>query len=906
MRVVIDARCIYKGGKSTILLGILEKLDYSKNQYYLLGDRDVLEPLRFPCKIIHCKTKPHSLSGFLSLNVRNDINRFDCFFTPDYIIPMGIKINCYFLLEDMLFSDNRKQNKTPIKDFFKRIAVRRSYKKAKGIYTTSNFSRTQIIEYFGNKKPVYLLRPSVTDLQKRAGIQSSDIVGRKNYFVYVGNAKEHKNLKTLISALKKLNWKYQLHILTENKNLDRRGRKYFKKLSKNPNIKIKKNLNLTQYAEEIKEAKALVQPSFYEGYVSQILEALYYKTPCIVSRIPLHVEMFNNNEVTFFQPNDVNDLVSTLDSDIKLGENIEEKLQTFSNQKVANTIANRFIPSEFVPHIRRNFIFNVIYQILVVLIPLITAPYVSRILGASNIGMFSFAYTIAYYFIIFGYLGFQQYAQRAIAEADEDREEQSRIFWRIIIIRLIPVVIGLFVLYALYFANVFGEYSKLVLILSIVVAATAVDINFYFHGKENFFVVMIINLIIRLAFLFCIFNFVHDTSDLGVYTLLYALMIVGSYISMWVMLPTTLKRVRLGKLDFSKHMKASLSLFLPVAAVSVYAILDKTLIGLLMTGETYQTIQLQGGGFITFVVNKSDVENGLYYQAERIVKALLSIILAFGAVMTTRNSMEYTKRKYGTIKKNIYKSFRFVFAVGVPIMIGIVVVSQSFVPVFFGYGYDKVANLIMAYSPIILFMGISNIIGMQYLLPTKQDYKYSISILIGFAINLILNIIFIPSLGAMGAIIGTLISEFMIMLIQYLFVRDIFSLKIIFKIIWKYIVAGLVMGAILYPFYFYILDTLNVRNIVNLIILIPSGVALYYFMLIILEDKVIFKHSKILIVSIYNGVKYKTILPIMDSVSRLITIQTVNSHSAVAAIKAPYKINRSRRKYAKRKRKNHR
>ena len=450
-----------------------------------------------------------------------------------------------------------------------------------------------------------------------------------------------------------------------------------------------------------------------------------------------------------------------------------------------------------------------------------------------------------------------------------DKEEQTRVFWQIVIARLVPVSIGLGVLFLLYSLNAFGNYSTLVLILSIVVAGTAFDINFYFHGKENFFIVMIINLTIRIVFLTSIFLLVKTPSDLGLYTLLYALMIIGGYLSMWIMLPTNLRKVKLKTLNFKEHMKHSLSLFLPVAAASIYAIVDKTLIGVLVHGQTYQKV-----GYITIVVNLSDYENGLYYQAERMVRALLSIILAFGTVMTTRNSIEYKNKRTGSLKKNVYKSFQFVFALGVPLALGTILIANSFVPLYFGEGYEKVGTLLMIYSPIILLIGTSNIFGMQLLLPTKRDKQYSISVLIGFAINIGFNCILIPFYGSVGAVAGTIISEFFIAFIQYLYVRKEISMSVVFKSIYKYIIAGLIMLGVGYLFYYFVLNTNGVHNLINLIILVPSGVAVYYLVLLILKDRTVFTYTKVIMQKARHAFIYTKyhILNQSDTMNALLTL----------------------------------
>ncbi|MCQ2794900.1 MAG: flippase [Bacilli bacterium] len=504
--------------------------------------------------------------------------------------------------------------------------------------------------------------------------------------------------------------------------------------------------------------------------------------------------------------------------------------------------------SKKTPKLRRNFIFNIIYQVLVVLTPLITAPYIARVLGANNIGQFSFAYTLVSYFVIFAYLGFENYAQRAIAEVQDDKEEQSRRFWQIVILRSFMVVGTLGLLFILYSLNVFGEYSSLILMFSLLIAAAAFDINFYFHGRENFFVVMIINLFIRLIYLFCIFMFIRSPSDLTLYALLYSLMVIGGYLSMWALLPTTLKKVKLHGLNFKKHVGPSLLLFLPVAAVSIYALLDKTFIGILISGQ-----QWYPQGNITIVVPIAQVENGYYFQAEKIIKALLSILLAVGMVMTTRNTIEFKNNHMGAVKTNVYRGFRFVFALGIPMMFGTIVVAEAFSTLYFGPNYsmypqfpiDGVANLLMLYTPVIIFSGCSNVLGSQYLLPTKRDKEYTISVVIGFVFNIAFNCSLIPSMGASGAIVGTLISEFVIAFVQYLFVAKDFSLRIIFMNIWKYVLAGIVMCGVACPLYYFVLRDSPTNNITNLVILIPTGVSIYYLVLLILRDHEIFRYTKV-------------------------------------------------------------
>ncbi|MCQ2793795.1 MAG: polysaccharide biosynthesis C-terminal domain-containing protein [Bacilli bacterium] len=867
MHIIIDARSLNQGSIGSLLLGLLENLDYQHHEYAVIGDRNLLEPLNLPCKIIHAKARPHSFFGYLNHNLAKVINDYDCYLTTNYMIPRGIKINSYFIIHDMLFTDYTRRNHRFYTDWIKRRIVKRSYRIASKIFTVSEFTKKRIENYFGTKKEITVIHPGVTkSFQQYIG----EPVKRDNYLLYVGRDLPHRNLRRLITALEESKWPHDLHVVVQKKVLTFREARRFKKLEKNPHILVQYDLSDEAYVNELKHAYALVNPAFYEGFASAVLDARFTNTPLILSNIAANRELADEDEAIFFSPYRLKEMAKAVTSPVIAAPITPAMVKKYDNQKIAETISQSFDKKQHKNHDYLNFVFNVIYQILVVITPLITAPYVARILGPSNIGQFSFANTIVCYFVIAASLGFTQYAQRAIAEKKANREDQSKVFWQIVIVRLVPVALSLGILFILYACNVFGEYSSLVLIFSILVAGSAFDINFYFHGKENFFLVMIINLIIRVGFLISIFAFVRTPYDLDLYILLYSLMVFGSYLSTWIGLPFNLARVKLKNLDFKKHMKSTLALFIPVAAVSIYAILDKTLIGILVHGQTIQKI-----GYISVIVNISDLENGYYFQADRIIKAILSIILAFGTVMSTKNAIEYSSKRPDLIRQNVYRSFRFVFAIGVPMALGAMAVANSFVPLFFGEGYDKVALLLMIYAPVIVIAGCSNILGAQYMLPIKRDKQYAISVGIGFITNLVFNCILIPFFGSVGAIIGTLISEFAILFVEYIYLHEYLSLKEIGKLVWRYLVAGGVMLLACMLLYYLLLDEARyVNNLANLLILMGMGAAIYYVVLLALRDEYFFNYTKLILIKIGHAFKYMShsVLSQSDTAAALLKV----------------------------------
>ena len=160
-----------------------------------------------------------------------------------------------------------------------------------------------------------------------------------------------------------------------------------------------------------------------------------------------------------------------------------------------------------------------------------------------------------------------------------------------------------------------------------------------------------------------------------------------------------------------------------------------------------------------YLLNKSEV--GFYEQAQKVVKILLTFVTSLGTVMVPRMATTFAKGDNEQLKKYMYYSFKFVYFLSFPIMVGLVFVSKEFVPIFFGEGYDKVVILISVIVPIVLFIGLSNLIGTQYLLPIKKQKEFTISVIAGACINFILNLLLIREFKSIGASIATVIDDWL-------------------------------------------------------------------------------------------------------------------------------------------------
>ena len=488
-------------------------------------------------------------------------------------------------------------------------------------------------------------------------------------------------------------------------------------------------------------------------------------------------------------------------------------------------------------NVKKNYIYNVIYQLFLIIVPLVVTPYISRVLLPEGVGKYSFSFSIITYFTIFGALGFGFYAQREIAKHQNDLEAQSRVFWEINICRLLPVFVSLITNVIICISGLYKEYTNLMWIFNLNIFALIFDIAFYFQGNENFLKLVLRNVIIKSLSIVLIFVFVKKQEDLWIYTLINALLVVVSNLSLFVGIHKYLVKVSLKSLRPFRHLPGTLKLFIPTIATSIYTVLDRTLVGLLIA-DTYTVIE--NGKEI--IIKASDIENGYYEQSEKIIKMSLTIITALGSVMIPRNSNEIALGNIEKVKENIYKTTKLVWLIGIPMTLGFICVAANMVPWFFGDGYEKCIILMQIFSPLILIIGFSNVFGLQYMVPKGEDRNFSIALIAGAFINLILNCIFIPFYWSIGAAIASIIAELCVTFIMAMMVKkDISMIKVLFSS-WKYLIAGAIMFV---PCW--LLNMYLTSSIINTFIIVVAGVLSYIIVLLLLRDEILIGTIKKLI-----------------------------------------------------------
>jgi O-antigen/teichoic acid export membrane protein len=465
--------------------------------------------------------------------------------------------------------------------------------------------------------------------------------------------------------------------------------------------------------------------------------------------------------------------------------------------------------------LKKNYIYNVLYQVLVILLPVITTPYLSRVLGAKNIGIYGYVLSISAYFILFGELGISLYGQREIAYVRNNKEKTSKTFYELLILRIITMLIAL-ITFLFAFVIRKNSYNLYYTILILELIGNILDISWFFQGLEEFKKTVLRNLLIRIISVVSILVFIKSKNDLVLYFIIYVVSIILSNLSLWLYLPKFITKVDIKKLKIFNHLKPTLIMFVPQAAVQIYTVLDKVMIGKIISDKT---------------------EVGYYTQGEKIIKILLTLISSLGIVMLPRIAQKFAEKDNEAIKKYLNKSFNFTIMFSLPLIFGLIIVSDTFVPIFFGEGYDRVSIIMKIISPIILFIGLSGIVGYQYFLPTKHQKEYTVSVIIGAISNFTINMLLIPKYGAVGAAIGTVVAEFIVALIEIIITIKFFDYKSIFIKNIKYLLFSIIMFAACYAANKF-LDLGGYRLI---IIDVMIGCIIYFALLVMSKDELLFE-----------------------------------------------------------------
>lgn len=445
--------------------------------------------------------------------------------------------------------------------------------------------------------------------------------------------------------------------------------------------------------------------------------------------------------------------------------------------------------------VQKNFLYNVLYQILLIILPLITAPYVSRILGPTALGEYAYTYSVAYYFLLIAMLGISNQGNRSIAAVQDQPQEVSKVFWSLYKIQAITFAIAL-ILYVGYLMMFVKNNIIIATIQLIYIVSGLFDISWLYFGLEKFKVTVVRNCVIKLITVAAIFIFVKSPDDLWVYAVIMSTGMLLSQLYLWLQIKQYVVFKRTNIRECIRHIRPILILFIPVIAYSIYKVMDKIMLGAMTNYE----------------------QVGLFESAEKIINIPMGIITALGTVMLPRMSNIIAKGDTHKTNEYIRISFKVITIIASAIAFGLMGVSNVLAPVFFGEGFEGCSSIISLLSYTVVFIAWANIIRTQYLIPMHRDSVYLFSTIFGAVINLLINIVLIPKYHANGAAIGTIAAEFTVMIVQMIAVAKILP---VYKYVLSYvpiIVIGFIMNVIV-SYLGMIMDT----SVVTLLVQVSVG-----------------------------------------------------------------------------------
>jgi O-antigen/teichoic acid export membrane protein len=461
------------------------------------------------------------------------------------------------------------------------------------------------------------------------------------------------------------------------------------------------------------------------------------------------------------------------------------------------------------PSVRLNFILSMAYQVLVVILPMITAPYVARVLGADKNGIYSFTASYQTYFSMFAALGTVSYGSREIARNRKNRQLRSKLFWEIELMTVLTSTISIIAFAAFIYSR--DRYQIFYIPQIMAIAAVMFDISWFFTGIEEFKYIVTKNAVFKLLGAVLIFTLVHKPEDLLLYIVILSATTMLGNMSMWIHMPRFLDPVGFRALRIRRHLKETMVYFIPSIATSVYTVLDKTLIG---------------------EITRNEAENGCYDKVVQLINIMKALTFtALNSVLGARISFLFAEKKYDEIRRRIETSINYILFMGLAIGFGLAAVAPRFIPWFLGPGYDRAIMMLIMMSPIVVIIGVSNCLGSQYYTPSGKRAQSARFIIVGSIVNLILNLLLIPRYWGYGAIAASIIAELMITVLYITFAGESFHPVVLLRDGWKKLIAAALMFAAAR-----LIDPFFKGNFIALMCEVCLGGAVYIAVLFILRD----------------------------------------------------------------------
>ena len=413
------------------------------------------------------------------------------------------------------------------------------------------------------------------------------------------------------------------------------------------------------------------------------------------------------------------------------------------------------------PSLKINIILSFIIQIFYFAIPLISTPYLSRVLGPENIGIYSYAFSYVHYFSLFGVFGFLNYGARLISKNRDDLEKRNEIFWAIVFSKLFFVLLSISLYIVLISTHaILGETdSRILYSLLLVLIADAFDITFFFRGIEKLKYASIVTASIKIIYIILIFTTVKTGDDLVLYTLLQSAATFLISLCLWIFAIPRISKPIFSTKTFLTSSKGALMFFLPSIVIGIGATLDQTMLGLFST----------------------NTEIGYYQQASKLTTLLAQVVCSFTPIILSRVAMlrNDPEKNRDEIRTIVTKALSLVLLLMLPAIVGLYCVGKDFFPLFFGDEFIPGTATFFWQLPVSLTTAITSLCITSYYFAIGKT-KFATAVIGGgclFNVALTILLLNVTDLGAQGAAIATMISESISTSILFIFSRKNYIFK---------------------------------------------------------------------------------------------------------------------------------
>jgi O-antigen/teichoic acid export membrane protein len=460
--------------------------------------------------------------------------------------------------------------------------------------------------------------------------------------------------------------------------------------------------------------------------------------------------------------------------------------------------------------LKKNFLYVLLQQFVLLGLPFLTIPYISRVLGPHGVGHYSYSFSYITLFINVFLLGSNLYAIREIANVKTDSQQLSRSFSEILLIRsgllLIATVTYLICVPLFWKGDAVFYWQSLHLI------GAFFDITWLFQGLEQFKKVVTRNITLKLIGFGSVFVFVKNENDLVLYTIIMGVAVIVGNAALFFRLRQYVT-LTFSTTAYKRHFTQMFILFIPSFSAMIYSVLDKTMLGMMST-----TTQV-----------------GFYEQSYKIVYMISSLINISGVVMLPRTSSLIAEKRFEKLLQVLRDGVTFTLFLVLPITFGFLIVAKDFVHWFLGNEFKASGTIAMIMAPIIIFKSLGVIFGSWYLVPMKKNKEYTLPIVFGALLNLVLNLVLIPRYGGAGAAVATTVTEGLILGIQVYFLKDVLRFNFLTKqAMVSYLLASITMAIIAYQISLYV----HLPLLVTILIKVAAGIIFYAAILLVIREHI--------------------------------------------------------------------